>query len=100
MAIKVAASLGVSDWSVCSLVAQCNAEPSTGLADRRVTNHGPTLGERLDPPLTTLRQDGYRLGQLAAERLLARLDGEVDGEPWELRLAPELVVRASSGGSR
>lgn len=46
-------------------------------------------GEYLAPPLTTVRQPGREMGQLAARLLL----GEADDAP----VSPELVVRASVG---
>jgi DNA-binding LacI/PurR family transcriptional regulator len=53
-------------------------------------------GEWLDPPLTAIRQPTYRLGQTAAEMLLARI-AEPGRPVAQVRLPAELIVRASSG---
>jgi LacI family transcriptional regulator len=50
----------------------------------------------VDPPLTTVRQNIYKLGQLAAETLMQTLnDGKAS--PRSLVLPTELVIRTSSG---
>jgi DNA-binding LacI/PurR family transcriptional regulator len=48
----------------------------------------------LSPPLTTVRQDLAAIGREAVELLLRRIAGR---EPEHRLLAPELVVRASTG---
>jgi LacI family transcriptional regulator len=53
-------------------------------------------GELLDPPLTAVVQPSYRLGQVAAELLLARRD-DPDREVVHEVLEADLVVRGSSG---
>ena len=50
----------------------------------------------MDPPLTTVRQDIPRLGQLAAETLIQIL-AEGMTPPHRLVLPTELVIRSSSG---
>ena len=52
--------------------------------------------DRLRPPLTTVRFPHYQLGTEAAQLLLERI-GEADGPVKILYLAPELVVRGSTG---
>jgi len=47
------------------------------------------------PPLTTVRQDFGELGRRCLHLLLARIEGE--GTPSRVVVAPELVVRASTG---
>lgn len=44
------------------------------------------------PPLTTVRQDFASLGEHAVQQLIRLIDG---ASPRELRLAPELIARAS-----
>jgi DNA-binding LacI/PurR family transcriptional regulator len=51
----------------------------------------------LDPPVTTIRQPGYKLGQTAAQTLIDRITSGGDGEPSVVMLEPELIVRASCG---
>lgn len=52
-------------------------------------------------PLTTVRQPAYALGKLAAERLLAAIEGKSSG-PEEVTVKAELILRDSCGchGSR
>ncbi|MCZ7539921.1 MAG: LacI family transcriptional regulator [Anaerolineae bacterium] len=53
------------------------------------------------PPLTTIRQDAYRKGTLAAEMLLEQLGGRANSLPSRQILLPtELVVRGSTGPVR
>jgi LacI family transcriptional regulator len=47
----------------------------------------------LDPPLTTVRQDGREMGRVAARRALAAIAG--DQRPDTLKVGAALVVRAS-----
>ncbi len=47
-------------------------------------------------PLTTIRGDAAHLGRLAVERLVQRLQGNVDSEAHTILLSPQLVVRESS----
>ncbi|MFF4835091.1 LacI family DNA-binding transcriptional regulator [Streptomyces sp. NPDC001315] len=54
---------------------------------------GLTLGELVDPPLTTLHVDKRHLGRAAVRQLDALLSGK---EPAETVIVPRLVVRASS----
>jgi DNA-binding LacI/PurR family transcriptional regulator len=49
------------------------------------------------PPLTTVRQDFAELGRRCLHILLARIEGEA--EPTRVVVAPELVVRASTGAA-
>jgi len=49
------------------------------------------------PPLTTVRQDFAELGQRCLHILLGRIEGETG--PTRLVVAPELVVRASTGAA-
>ncbi len=50
----------------------------------------------LDPPLTTVATPAHLLGVAATERLLATIDGRGLLPDEEIRLRPELVVRAST----
>lgn len=53
----------------------------------------------VDPPLTTIRLPGYELGRLAAELVISPSGGS-DSAAGMVQLAPELVVRASTGPPR
>jgi DNA-binding LacI/PurR family transcriptional regulator len=48
------------------------------------------------PSLTTVRQPLVRMGQVAAQNLLERIEGSKDCSP-EIAIEPELVVRESTG---
>ncbi|MBA3415786.1 MAG: LacI family DNA-binding transcriptional regulator [Chloroflexia bacterium] len=51
----------------------------------------------LDPPLTTVATPAKALGTMAAERLIAAIAGADGQGDRELRLAPELLIRQSTG---
>jgi LacI family transcriptional regulator len=52
----------------------------------------------LVPPLTTVRQDPYQMGRLSAKTLLDRVfDRAKLDAPQRIHLAPELIVRKSTG---
>jgi DNA-binding LacI/PurR family transcriptional regulator len=51
----------------------------------------------VDPPLTTVHHPIEALSVAAVERLVARLQGKADEPPQHLVLAPEIVVRRSTG---
>ncbi len=55
---------------------------------------GIDWGAHLPTPLTTIRQPRLQIGRAAARTLLAHMRGEGD---LSLMLAPELMIRASSG---
>jgi LacI family transcriptional regulator len=50
----------------------------------------------LVPPLTTVRQDPYQMGRIAAQLLLDRILDRAAAEANRVHLAPELVVRNST----
>jgi DNA-binding LacI/PurR family transcriptional regulator len=49
------------------------------------------------PALTTVRQDGYQKGRIAAETLIEIMNGSGPDPPRQIVLATELIVRDSSG---
>ena len=51
----------------------------------------------LSIPLTTVQQPTYLLGQKAAELLLRRINGSMEGYPQSVVLDTNLMIRASSG---
>jgi LacI family transcriptional regulator len=53
-----------------------------------------SLADMLEPGITVLAQDPYRIGQLAAERAFARLDGD-RGDPQVLVVPSRLIPRGS-----
>ena len=57
----------------------------------------PVDGDLLDPPMTALGRHYGDLGELAAGVLLRALRDGSDGDPVEIRVPLELVVRRSCG---
>jgi LacI family transcriptional regulator len=57
---------------------------------------GLSLGELVEPALTTLRLDKRRLGRLAVEQVARLRAGEKPLTGADAWVAPELVVRASA----
>ena len=55
---------------------------------------GSEAGRHLDPPLTSVVQDGYEMGRRAVDCILAQIDG--DSEPSSILVPTHLVVRESS----
>lgn len=55
---------------------------------------GLSIVEHLDPPLSSVHQDGYTIGRQAARSILSQLKGEEPGG-WQF-VPARLVVRASS----
>ncbi|WP_328285136.1 LacI family DNA-binding transcriptional regulator [Paenibacillus alkaliterrae] len=51
----------------------------------------------LDPPLTTIRQPGYQMGQRAAQSLIDLFQSKSKPLPATVVLEPELIVRISCG---
>ncbi|KXU87527.1 LacI family transcriptional regulator [Paraburkholderia monticola] len=69
-------------------------------ADISLVGHNDTpLTDVIDPPLTTVRIKQRELGVQSARILLSTID-EPASEPLEVRLKPELVVRASTAPPR
>jgi len=57
---------------------------------------GVSLGQYMNPPLTTISQHADRKGTVAAEMLLRLINGEA-ARPLQVVLPPELIVRQSAG---
>jgi len=51
------------------------------------------------PSLTTVRQPLRRMGEIAVETLVERIDGEKEWQR-EISVQPEIVVRESTGPTR
>lgn len=58
------------------------------------------LAGMFDPPLTTVHHPVEALSVAAVERLISRLQGKADDPPQHLVLAPEIVVRRSTGAPK
>ena len=55
--------------------------------------------EVTDPPLTTVRVPGYKMGTLGAETLIGLIDGEIK-DPHQYVLETSLIIRGSTGNPR
>lgn len=63
-----------------------------------VVSYDETMwAKHIDPPLTTIRQPGYHMGQVAAQNLIELIGSERKTEPQTVVLEPELIVRMSCG---
>jgi LacI family transcriptional regulator, galactose operon repressor len=58
------------------------------------------LAELYSPPLTVVRWDNLRTGQVAAELLLARIAGSAREDALHVVLPSELVIRGSCAAPR
>jgi LacI family transcriptional regulator len=58
------------------------------------------LASRLCPSLTTMRQPIRDMGRLAAEKLVAKVAGNIDPSASQTAVIPHLIVRESSGPPR
>ena len=56
------------------------------------------MSEHMHPPLTTLRQPIYKIGEMLCEMLVKSLTGE-PLEQTQVILQPKLVVRQSTGAA-
>jgi DNA-binding LacI/PurR family transcriptional regulator len=66
--------------------------------DIAVVSYDETIwAKHLDPPITTINQPGYRMGQMAAQHLIEMITADVKPEPKTVMLEPELIVRKSCG---
>jgi DNA-binding LacI/PurR family transcriptional regulator len=54
----------------------------------------------LTPRLTTLRQPLRRMGEIAAEQLLARVSNGTRVRSEQISVDPELIIRESTGEPR
>src|SRR5439155_21790508 len=58
------------------------------------------FAQDLVPPLTTVKQDPYQMGRVAAQILLDRIfDRAKSDEPRRIHITPELIVRASTAAA-
>lgn len=63
-----------------------------------IVSYDETLWSKyIDPPLTTIMQPGYLMGQQAAQYLIDMIESKEILEPQMTVLVPELIVRASCG---
>jgi DNA-binding LacI/PurR family transcriptional regulator len=66
--------------------------------DIAVVGYDETVWSRhLNPPLTTIKQPGYKMGQIAAQMLIQAIKTKNQAKPEMIVLEPELIIRKSSG---
>ena len=58
------------------------------------------VAKLMAPALTTLRQDAYKKGSLAAERLVKLIAGEFEGPITQTLLSMQLIIRDFTGPNR
>lgn len=59
-----------------------------------------SLARFSSPPLTTIRQDTYQKGRIAAETLLSFIPGKNDAAPAQIMLDTSLIVRNSTAPAK
>jgi LacI family transcriptional regulator len=88
-----------NDVLAIGAIAECHAAGLEVPGDVSVTGFDDmAIASMINPGLTTVRFPAYALGKLAAEHLLARLNGAAAPERRELPV--ELVVRGSTAAPR
>jgi LacI family transcriptional regulator, gluconate utilization system Gnt-I transcriptional repressor len=93
---QVDAAFAVGDQIAVALALACQRRAVAIPKDLAIAGFGDVgIAEALVPPLTTIRIDRLRLGELAGELLLARLRGELVSKPV-IDVGFELIVRGST----
>ncbi len=65
--------------------------------DIAIVSYDETIwAQHLNPPLTTVRQPGYHMGQMAAQILIKSINEEKKIAPATVVLEPDLIIRESS----
>jgi len=66
--------------------------------DIAVVGYDETVwSQHMDPPLTTVMQPGYEMGQIAAKMLIKRINAKRRTKPETVVLEPQLIIRKSCG---
>ncbi len=86
-----------SDVVALGVIGQLRAEGLSVPDDVMVTGFDDIVfAELCDPPLTTVHQPRRRLADATVSALVARINGEHQGEPTRVEVHPHLVIRRSS----
>ena len=65
--------------------------------DISIVSYDETVwAEHMNPPITTIRQPGYKMGVIAAENLIHSIDENKLPHPETVVLKPEIIIRESS----
>lgn len=93
---KTTALLVHSDPQAIELARYCNDHGVSVPDDLSIVAYDDEFAAHGDPPITALRPPKSRIGALAVQSLVTRLDAP-EGHPVErIDLLPELIVRESS----
>lgn len=66
--------------------------------DVAIVSYDETVwAKHLTPPLTTIKQPGYRMGQIAAQTLIKSINEKLNQQVETVVLEPELIIRKSCG---
>ncbi|WP_126425807.1 LacI family DNA-binding transcriptional regulator [Brevibacillus marinus] len=69
-------------------------------ADVALVGYDETVwSQHLDPPLTTVFQPAYEMGEFAARRLIQRIESKRTLKPKTVVLKPNLIIRRSCGST-
>ncbi|MFB7400628.1 substrate-binding domain-containing protein [Streptomyces rubiginosohelvolus] len=88
-----------SDGEAVGLVERAHEHGLAVPEDLAVITYDDEVAAAADPPLTAVRPQKHRLGVLAAEMALARAVDPVERPVHRVELWPNLIIRASCGGS-
>ncbi|PAB28692.1 LacI family DNA-binding transcriptional regulator [Pseudomonas savastanoi] len=92
---RPSAVLCANDLMAIGFIRRCNERGLRVPADISVTGFDDIAGaERLDPPLTTVKQPGRAMGQAAAQLLLNRIGAGTE-PPAQLDFPTQLCIRSS-----
>lgn len=94
---NVTAVVAINDMVAMGVLQACWENGVEVPGELAVTGYSDTeFGQYLTPPLTSIQQDAYRMGELAAEILFKRLAGD-KSPTCQVVVEPQLVVRQSCG---
>ncbi|MCQ4211335.1 substrate-binding domain-containing protein [Streptomyces longispororuber] len=88
-----------SDREAIGLVERAHEHGLTVPDDLAVITYDDEVAAAADPPLTAVRPQKHRLGVVAAEMALAHATDPVERPVHRVQLWPNLIVRASCGGT-
>lgn len=96
----ISAMIACTDAIALGAMTELQARGLTPGSDIAVAGYDDIpAAQHATPPLTTLRQPIYQIGEMLTERLICQIhDDPTMRDP--LLIQPELIIRASSGGAR
>lgn len=98
---EITAIIGCNDWMALGAMTAIEQRQLRVGADVAVGGYDDIpAAAHASPPLTTLRQPIYELGEMLTESLISIIHDEDPTMRLSSLIQPELVIRASSGGVR